>query len=607
MVYDSVYEANKYLRVPTIPVLAPTLEDNFSSSSAWTITGTEVVIDGSDSNKVVVTGTSANGNTEYAYSPLGSTLTTGGLLNFKFKLLSASGNAVNYEPIFLHNKLSGNPHTTSTGFESMGVGINTNLKTMYPMYKDTGDNGWRSDISGAVTLSTNTDYWVSVSLASDGVTQSLKIYTNEARTTQHGSTQTTTIPIALTDLKSVIISTTDFASGGGYNASYEIDDLKIYDGVTTPTPAHPDVRRQHVWEYFSGSKLQSTQEATTDTTQTTHDDDSGIGSYTGGWGSRFNAGNALVGREIRSIKVRMRCASPNTVDMTARVYGSTKATLRATSTAVSSAGLNSSYVDKTFTFPAGSRGIIQAGDHIMIVSDTPVASSGGWNCQIKGSSPASGQHFTTWQGQTNSFTEQTNRDLWFNPIVSAPPATNIRWTTTTGGASIEMNDEADSGLKLYTTSTGTNSNFTMNFDNKRQYAHDGSVCIFTVNADVQQASTTNWFLQVGLGHTVGNTGHWLSAKSAQSYLRLQTSQSESSTYSADTTVSNSPAWVTAKIENKSSSCDLSLNGTVAVTNSLNLQTSTGMQPVVYGNRGTSGSAGSNPLVCKLRYFEAYNT
>lgn len=183
----------------------------------------------------------------------------------------------------------------------------------------------------------------------------------------------------------------------------------------------------------------------------------------------------------------------------------------------------------------------------------------------------------------------------------------IRWTTTTGGASIEMNDEADGGLKLYTTSTGTNSNFTMNFDNKRQYSHTGSVGIFTVNADVQQASTTNWFLQVGLGHTVGNTGHWLSAKSAQSYLRLQTSQSESATYSADTTVSNSPSWVTAKIENKSSSCDLSLNGTVAVTNSSGLQTSTGMQPNVYGNRGTSGSAGSNPLVCKLRYFEAYNT
>ncbi|MBT5509203.1 MAG: hypothetical protein HOK23_05675 [Euryarchaeota archaeon] len=365
-------------------------------------------------------------------------------------------------------------------------------------------------------------------------------------------------------------------------------------------------RKQHFWEYFSGSKLTTPAGADTNTTQTTYNDISGIDSSTGGWGARFNAGHALVGQEIRSIKVRMRCASPNTVNMTARLYGSTKATLRATSTAISSAGLPSSFTDYTFVFPSGSRGTVQAGDHLMIVSDTAVASSGGWHCQIK-SGGGTNTHFTTWQDQTNAFTEQTNRELWYNPIVSGVPAIPSRWNTTTGGASIEMNDEADGGLKLYTTSTGTNSNFTMNFDNKRQYAHDGSVCIFTVNADVQQASTTNWFLQVGLGHTVGNTGHWLSAKSAQSYLRLQTSQSEIATYSADTTVSNSPDWVTAKIENKSSSCDLSLNGTVAVTNSSGLQTSTGMQPVVYGNRGTSGSAGSNPLVCKLRYFEAYNT
>jgi len=184
---------------------------------------------------------------------------------------------------------------------------------------------------------------------------------------------------------------------------------------------------------------------------------------------------------------------------------------------------------------------------------------------------------------------------------------NSRWTTTVGGSSIIMNDEADGGLKLYTTSTGTNSNFTMNFNNKRQFDDNASVCIFTVNADVQQASTTNWFLQVGLGHTVGNTGHWLSAKSAQSYLRLQTSQSESSTYSADTTVANSPVWVSSKIQNNGSNCELSLNGTLSATNGSGLQTSTGMQPNVYGNRGTSGSAGSNPLVCKLQYFEAYNT
>ena len=155
----------------------------------------------------------------------------------------------------------------------------------------------------------------------------------------------------------------------------------------------------------------------TNTSQSTYNDDSGIDSSTGGWGARFNAGHALVGQEIRSIKVRMRCASSNTVNMTARLYGSTKATLRATSTAVSSSGLTSSYVDKTFVFPSGSRGVVQAGDHIMIVADSAVASSGGWNCQIK-SGAGTNTHFTTWQGQSNAFTEQTTRELWYDPIVS---------------------------------------------------------------------------------------------------------------------------------------------------------------------------------------------
>ena len=90
-------------------------------------------------------------------------------------------------------------------------------------------------------------------------------------------------------------------------------------------------------------------------------------------------------------------------------------------------------------------------------------------------------------------------------------------------------------------------------------------------------------------------------------MRLQTSQSESATYSTDTSIANTPAWISAKIENKSGSCELSLNGVLEATKDSGLQTSTGMQPNMYGNRGTSGSAGSNPLVCLLRYMEVYNT
>ena len=52
---------------------------------------------------------------------------------------------------------------------------------------------------------------------------------------------------------------------------------------------------------------------------------------------------------------------------------------------------------------------------------------------------------------------------------------------------------------------------------------------------------------------------------------------------------------------------MSLYGTLRVTATSGLQTTSGMQPQVYCNRGTSGSAGSNALECSFRYYEAYNT
>ncbi len=180
------------------------------------------------------------------------------------------------------------------------------------------------------------------------------------------------------------------------------------------------------------------------------------------------------------------------------------------------------------------------------------------------------------------------------------------WTTSTFGGSIIMNDALDGGVKLYTTGTATNSNFLMHFNNKRQYSETGSVCIFTISGDIQQGVATNWFLNVGLARITGNTGHWLNIASGETYFRLGTSQSETHSY-VTTDVSNTSAWTAVKIENKSSSAELTLNGILKATATSGLQTSSGMQPSVYGNRGTSGSAGSNPLVCLLRYMECYNT
>ena len=225
------------------------------------------------------------------------------------------------------------------------------------------------------------------------------------------------------------------AGGSGGGGTYRSGATGAGAGTTTVTDIHIKIptnvqdnsifvekdtaRRYWFSEEVSGSD--------TNTTQTNEGDNSGIGGANGGWGARFNAGHPLVGHEIRSIIVKMKIGSgsPNTVDMTARVYGSTKATLRATSTAVSSSSVTTSYQSFTFVFPSGSRGVIQAGDHIMIVSDSAIT-SGDFSTPIK-SSAGTNTHFTTWQGQTNAFTEQTTRELYYNPIVSGT-FTAATWT-----------------------------------------------------------------------------------------------------------------------------------------------------------------------------------
>ena len=154
----------------------------------------------------------------------------------------------------------------------------------------------------------------------------------------------------------------------------------------------------------------------------------------------------------------------NTTNMTARLYGSTKATLRATSTAISSSGLPSSFTDYTFVFPSGSRGVVQAGDHLLIVADALVA-SGSWNCQIK-SSAGTNTHFTTWQQQTNAFTEQTSRELWYDPIVSGTftPATWIGNFDLSDLKAYYKFDESSGNIINQATSVGSSDSLGSNAD-----------------------------------------------------------------------------------------------------------------------------------------------
>jgi hypothetical protein len=349
-----------------------------------------------------------------------------------------------------------------------------------------------ADVLSNTNLPYSTDLYMEMTRNGDVFT--LKAFTDEY-VTQTGSTASVTVT-GISSLR-YLKAFTDSEQQQSYTSSGgRLYDMKIYNGVTSlsskPTNVQDNsilVEKDTARRYWRSGEVSGSD---TNTSQSTYNDDSGIGSFTGGWGARFNANHALVGQEIRSIKVRMKCASPNTVNMTARLYGSTKATLRATSTAVSSSGLTSSYVDKTFVFPSGSRGVVQAGDHLMIVSDTAVASSGGWNCQIK-SSAGTNTHFTTWQDQTNTFTEQTNRELWYDPIVSGTftPATWTMQPTWRDDFSTDNWDNMSSRINVNTTTEK------LDFAMYRDGANDSAV----YDLGAGNVSDTAWVLRWKMNFT----------------------------------------------------------------------------------------------------------
>ena len=195
-------------------------------------------------------------------------------------------------------------------------------------------------------------------------------------------------------------------------------------------------------------------------------------------------------------------------------------------------------------------------------------------------------------GNTGGF---DRTDVWDTSDSNSNP------TFTQGGM---VSGEGYYGTKFSTGSTATNSNFIMNWNDKRPFDAKSSECIWTFKPDLAPTST-NWFLEVGMGYATGNTFHGFEHSTSQTYISLQTSQSESHTLH-NTGVPVENRWFTVRIENKASSCDMSFDGRLQVTATSGLQTSDRMQPTVYGNRGTNSPSGT-ALSTIFRYFEAMNT
>jgi len=170
--------------------------------------------------------------------------------------------------------------------------------------------------------------------------------------------------------------------------------------------------------------------------------------------------------------------------------------------------------------------------------------------------------------------------------------------TTIGGGTHAMDDNTNGGFE-FTSSTTNGSTGLITFNDKRHYAHNGSVVIGVVKSDL----ATSQFLQFGLTEQASaptDTRAMYINWSVNTYQRLQcTLNGTSSTTDTSQTVDTNTHR--AKVTLDTTSCKLLLDGVFEGVSTSNLPDVT-MQP--YWRCANQGTV---TRVFHIRYLEAYNT
>ena len=178
---------------------------------------------------------------------------------------------------------------------------------------------------------------------------------------------------------------------------------------------------------------------------------------------------------------------------------------------------------------------------------------------------------------------------------------NNRWTKTdvAGTGSLTIQDSVDGG-GLITSGATTNNETQANFNNKRQYAHDGAICIFTMKA-------TSNTLSISYGGLSGNQLTFdgvekslIVVDSGNTNISLRTADASTSS-ETEGSVAIDTSRHSYKIENRVSDIRSFIDGVLDVTKTTNRPT-TKQQPCL-GVKTLTSSAKTTDV----GYIEAENT
>ena len=186
---------------------------------------------------------------------------------------------------------------------------------------------------------------------------------------------------------------------------------------------------------------------------------------------------------------------------------------------------------------------------------------------------------------------------WFSGSVL-----NSRWTQSdvVGCGTFAMVDTVCEGFSIKNGAcTGDQSALT--FNDKRQYAHDGSVLIAIVKRITDATANHNVGLAGGICKQVPNNSMTYRDATSICFKSLQVRNTSGTQATTASDVAVDTAWTGIKLEADCTNNILSLAGVVKVTSSTNIS-SAKMQPF-----STIVSTGSGAKETRIKYMEAYNT
>ena len=208
-----------------------TFENDFGTTSDWTKVGTTITVNDHVSGKCSINDP-ANSSSDRVYKSLGATLSdTAWVATCEINISAISGSERAFPVQF-----SSTTGSYRSSHDSIAIRLGGDLSGSSPsigMSRNDGGTVIHLTDANSIQVSTGTLYYVKI--WRDGSDLKLAVYTNsDYETGQVGSTQTHQSLGSPTGLSNVVIGSDD-ASTGGVNAT--VDNLKVYNNVTTTTPA----------------------------------------------------------------------------------------------------------------------------------------------------------------------------------------------------------------------------------------------------------------------------------------------------------------------------------------------------------------------------------